>query len=83
MCRGGTERKADELHFLLAAAQGSSARSPINRLKDEDVRKKKKTKKNERPLALWRGHGRGRAEGGERNKGGRGDSVRKKAKISK
>lgn len=63
VCQG--KGKADELHFLLAADRGWPARSPINRLKDKDVRKK-----NERPLVLWRaaregGGARGRREGME------------------
>ena len=59
VCQG--KGKADELHFLLAADRGSPARSPINRLKDKDVRK------NERPLAFrqaMREEGRGKRGGG-------------------
>lgn len=37
ICEGG---RADELHFLLVAVGSSPARSPINRLKDKDVREK-------------------------------------------
>lgn len=65
---GGAERKADELHFLLAAAQGSSARSPINRLKDADVRKKEERKKTKMkdPSLCGEGEERGAREGGWR-----------------
>lgn len=52
--------KADELHFLLAADRGSPARSPINRLKDKDVREMK-----DPSLSDWlrKKRGRGRREG--------------------
>lgn len=50
--RACVKGKADKLHFLLAADQVPPARSPINMLKDDSVRKR-----NEGALLLQRVRG--------------------------